>query len=221
MAFIHRDTFQIYNRCRIGDNDLEDIESFFEVDDLIAPIISKLNIKGYTTANCCQGHPYTMFDDDLFALEPGETIQDKVNGEIYHTIPVSVREYYVFYRVTPQPRSYIMFEEGVQLPSIPDGWKLDTDFGHYTIEKVYDTTSPFNFFTSLVVAMQNLLNFVDKLPVCTNSTDYRWNEYVSSLSKALPNMNNVEIELAREFYLSGMKADEALHKLVKFKGETD
>ena len=34
-------------------------------------------------------------------------------------------------------------------------------------------------------------------------------------------MNTVEIELAREYYLSGMKADEVLHKLVEFKGETD
>lgn len=37
----------------------------FQVDDLIAPVISLLNRKGYKTAFCCSGHPNTDHDPEL------------------------------------------------------------------------------------------------------------------------------------------------------------
>ena len=45
--YINKDTFEITNSSDIGS---------FQVDDLIAEVIQKLNIKGYRTAFCCSGH---------------------------------------------------------------------------------------------------------------------------------------------------------------------
>jgi hypothetical protein len=52
MSYIDKENYNIYI-------DIEDIRiksPLFEVDDLIAPVISMLNKKGYITTFCCSGH---------------------------------------------------------------------------------------------------------------------------------------------------------------------
>lgn len=78
--------------------------------------------------------------------------------------------------------SYIMFEEGIALPSLPDGWKLDTDTfknrGRYCIRFI-DRFEKMNAdedqwfledymainFVTINSAMNNLLAWAIKLPV--------------------------------------------------------
>ena len=224
MAFIHRDTFKIYNRSKIGDNDIDDIGAFFEVDDLIAPVISKLNIRGYTTKYCCQGHPYRILDDDMFTIHPNEMATDAIRRkmncdhiEVSHMIPISANTSYVFYEVDAFPRAYIMFEEGVKLPTIPKGWYVDNDYNQLTIEKIYNIpSSPIMFFSELVADIDYLLKFVEKLPLCTTSIDGDWNDCASELVSKLPSITDVESSMIRKLYSEGKEPDQILNALVNF-----
>ena len=52
MVYIDTKKFNIYYKVE----DIRIKSSLFEVDELIAPIISTLNKKGYKTSFCCSGH---------------------------------------------------------------------------------------------------------------------------------------------------------------------
>ena len=54
MAKIHKTTFDIIE----SDNRDNSEENYFDCDELIAASIRKLNLKGYTTRYCCEGHLY-------------------------------------------------------------------------------------------------------------------------------------------------------------------
>ena len=54
MAYIDKETFNIFSEIAIPEVE----KRSFECDDLIAPVISILNKKGYKTKFCCCGHPY-------------------------------------------------------------------------------------------------------------------------------------------------------------------
>ena len=61
--YVGRYSFNLYN-------DREDVRIFepvFECDELIAPVISILNRKGYKTQFCCSGHvnSRSLYKDDL------------------------------------------------------------------------------------------------------------------------------------------------------------
>lgn len=58
MAYINKKDFSIV--YKITNPDYED--KYFECDDLIAPAISLLNMKGYKTSFCCAGHPFPTLD---------------------------------------------------------------------------------------------------------------------------------------------------------------
>lgn len=59
MSYIHKITGDVYHD--IQSDDARD--DFFECDELIAPIISILNKKGFKTQFCCSGHAYPTIDD--------------------------------------------------------------------------------------------------------------------------------------------------------------
>ena len=52
MAYIDTKNYDIFSSF----DDIRIESSVFEVDDFIAPIISRLNKKGYKTLYCCSGH---------------------------------------------------------------------------------------------------------------------------------------------------------------------
>jgi len=56
MALINKFTFNILYGDDLLKNKNLHIYDCFEVDDMIAPVISKLNKKGYYTLYCCSGH---------------------------------------------------------------------------------------------------------------------------------------------------------------------
>lgn len=53
MVYINKDTLEIVRHLLCD----EAREEYFECDELIAPTIQMLNVKGYLTNNCCSGHP--------------------------------------------------------------------------------------------------------------------------------------------------------------------
>lgn len=222
MAFIHKETFKIYNDSMIGDNRLEDIDSFFECDDMIAPAISELNIKGYTTAWCCQGHPYNMFVDDIITAKLGETVKEQVPGKIHTIIPISKNTNYVFYEQEATAMSYIAFAGGVRLPKIPDGWIMEREVGEpLTIRKLYPIHVPqILFFKDLVKNMQDLYVYAVNLPPCTTSIDDQWNELISEdLIPKLGEISSPECTIIREGFNHGKDAEHILHDIVKFRAD--
>lgn len=89
---MHKETYSIL----YGDGITENIEmqNYFEIDDMIAPIISALNRKGYLTTHCCSGHnidghtnTYITFREEATprALPPNFILEDeKYYKDHYH-----------------------------------------------------------------------------------------------------------------------------------------
>jgi len=118
MAVMHKDTFKIYH------NDQNIVpEDFIDIDEWIVPTIQVLNQKGYTTRFCCSGHP---LDDWLFI----DTSKEKGYKESGNFV-----------------RSYIMFDEGITLPSLPPEFiATQNTYGErprLVIEKDHPITSAF------------------------------------------------------------------------------
>lgn len=59
MAYIDRKTFKPYSDISVSEVE----QRSFDCDDLIAPVISILNQKGYVTNFCCAGHPYPQYEE--------------------------------------------------------------------------------------------------------------------------------------------------------------
>lgn len=55
MAYMDKNTYKFINKEDIKNIDNNDI---IELDEMIAPIIQLLNLKGYKTSSSCSGHPY-------------------------------------------------------------------------------------------------------------------------------------------------------------------
>lgn len=87
----------------------------YECDEMLAPIISVLNKKGYTTFYSCSGH---IKPDYCVTYNPKYK-------KVYKNHPIE---------------SYISFENGTELSSIPKGYKYDkvyTDDDYVTIRKTF------------------------------------------------------------------------------------
>lgn len=68
MALIDRSTFEVYSEVTTPEVE----KRSFECDDLIAPVISLLNKKGYKTKFCCAGHPYSHYTEMYLLVYEGE-----------------------------------------------------------------------------------------------------------------------------------------------------
>lgn len=119
-------------------------DQFFEVDELIALPLQKLNRKGYYTACSCQGHP---FDHVLFHLSPEGALQ-----------PV-VAEF-------PCPHeSYVTFMEPYELPSLPEGFTMQKTEKSLRIFKVHPKNGDYEeTLSSIIAAMNALSRWADELP---------------------------------------------------------
>ena len=78
MAFIDTKTLKVHHEITVPEVE----HRSFECDDLIAPIISVLNKKGYKTNFCCAGHPYPHYED-MYILhyeDTGKAISSTMGG---------------------------------------------------------------------------------------------------------------------------------------------
>ncbi len=119
-------------------------DRFFEVDELIALPLQKLNRKGYYTACSCQGHP---FDHVLFHLSPEGALQP-------------------FVAEVPSPcESYVTFMEPYELPSLPEGFTLQKTEKSLRIFKAHPKNGDYEeTLSSIINAMSALSRWADELP---------------------------------------------------------
>lgn len=107
--------------------------TWVELDDLIAPVISELNKKGYKTLFSCSGHAEGM---SIHIPKNPKSTDDIEMERLY-------------------PHAYIKFAEGIVIPKdlIPAGWGYDKEvnaiYFHYDIYPVFITEKPSN-----LIAMQ-------------------------------------------------------------------
>lgn len=160
--------YKIYQNTNI-DNFFND---YIEVDDMIAPIIQILNMKGYRTKACCAGHPFTiileMFTDireELYDCRLIEEVTDKdridyfvsltgeeLDGKLYR----GISEVYVDF--------YIAFEDKMPDKFLPKGFKWDENCIRYEFENegMHDFIG---FLEEQLDVIKRLYKWVDELEV--------------------------------------------------------
>jgi len=145
MAVMHTETFEIFH------NDKNIVPSgYAAIDELIAPTIQVLNQKGYTTRFCCSGHPV------------GENLTRTTKNEEG------------YYKTLVYFASYIVFEEGITLPSVPPEFEVRRPIpgtksaARLTIDKHYTfNTSDIPFFEKaqqILDTMKQLYQWALELP---------------------------------------------------------
>jgi len=192
MAYMHNDSFEILQGSNI-DNYLDE---YFDVDDLIALPIQTLNRRGYKTQFCCSGHPFESVSELFSELEM--TIEHCPIIGVYKieeaTNPTDPKyKHRLLVRNPPDRSSYITFESGTILPSLPCGFeKKETEVANpnkttcsveggkmaaektekaISINRNYDEdTSVYDYLIELVSAMRELNEWALSLPDISKRT---------------------------------------------------
>ena len=223
MAFINKETFEIFTSCMIGDNDIKDVDLYFEVDDMIAPAISIFNKKGYYTDFCCQGHPFLYLDDDIVSDIPEREINN-VYPDTETYVSLGKTTHYIFRKTKNFRRSYIKFRPYVTLPYLPKGWSsytLGSIYDTYSIERVYDTAiNDSAFFVELAKDLNELYLFALSLPDISYNDDPKIKEVIDNIFTTIPDLTEVEKGMIISTYKEGNQSiDEILHDILNYTGE--
>lgn len=158
MAYMNLETYDVFNTLSKN----VETDKFVEIDELIAPIISLLNKKGYKTQYCCSGHPYTNY-----ILDPSgdENWDDDWN-----------RDQKEYFDDNPYITGYIMFEPGILIHSCPKDTKLEMekDFDSrdpvFVLRYHYDLSdepeiSTLSMYKTIVYTMSAWMEWAQNLPV--------------------------------------------------------
>lgn len=102
-------------------------DEHIEIDEVIAPLIRELNIKGYKTKFCCSGHPfYSLCEAMVDSEETAKAFVGLIGTERTDNPRMPVRALYV----TPDNDFYITFEENEQEAitlALPEGFEWDDE----------------------------------------------------------------------------------------------
>ena len=137
MAYMDLKTFEIWAESNIGGFHDEQIE----IDEVIAPIIRELNLKGYKTKFCCSGHPYISLNEAFTnSEETAKGLVGLVRTEPTNKADLPIRALYI----APDDFFYISFDEmsshEFHVP-LPDGfwWEEDNIIRYeYSTDSVYE-----------------------------------------------------------------------------------
>lgn len=179
MAIIHSRTFDIYS---VTPNQ-KVLEESFECDDLIAPIIRALNLKGYKTVFCCAGHPYRCENHILFSTEEKPLMAEIPIQGIYSIKEISFEELAEDFQqnfadstgkifeawFTVSESAYISFAPGCApnfdslLKKNPNDYYVKE--GHHLYIVLPETIeNPYDFFSEQLLRMREIMEWVQTLP---------------------------------------------------------
>jgi hypothetical protein len=187
MAYMKLNTFDIYHE--ISSEEELNTDGFAEIDDLIAPIVSILNKKGYITTNSCSGHPYFDYQLSSSVIEENllnSTIKDEFNKHPYIS-------------------GYIMFSDNIFIHSHPSDdssyMEMDTFTNkprfiiRYWYEFDNDTIlNPYKVYDKIFDIMKNWMEWAESLPnysivnAISSMLDYAKSQYLCD-ANALASLN--------------------------------
>ena len=184
MAYMNLNTFELLHEVdltngvskssremTVGDNENristitnECQRTWVELDDLIAPVISELNKKGYRTLFSCSGHAEGM---SIFIPKNPKSMDDIEMERLY-------------------PHAYIKFDDGIVIPKdlIPVGWNYDKEvnaiYFYYDVYPMFTAEKTSNLITMqknqrIMSVMTDLFSDIKKWPrhsVDENMKDY-------------------------------------------------
>lgn len=109
-----------------------------EIDEVIAPIIRELNLKGYKTKFCCSGHPFTSLNEAFMTSEEtAKGFARLVKTERCDRTDTPVRALYI----VPDDYFYISFDgiSSREFPvPLPDGFWWDEVMAALLIQSIYN-----------------------------------------------------------------------------------
>ncbi len=146
-----------HNRIIASDQEITE-ENLVAIDENIAYAIQRLNELGYATAYSCEGHFGNVINVCSTDEETGEVVSKQLKMEHIAT-------------------TYITFDNGIKLPSVPDGWAKEISETSYdennNLIKGYWETIRFEpemndlntlrFYLYKFKALTNLYNWVNEL----------------------------------------------------------
>jgi len=168
---MHKETFEITQNL---DHSVKNPDNYFAIDESIALPIQVLNHKGYTTEFCCCGYAFNQLCEGLPSeqLAAGAPIWDKLvesdNFYVKKKFPDNADEYN-FFHLKEDRFSYIMFKEGIILPTLPPGFVIinpppEPD-KRLIIEKHYqDSDNAYHILRDILETMEQLYEWTLKLP---------------------------------------------------------
>ena len=151
-------------------------EGYFECDEEMAGILRVLNQKGYRTLFSCSGHLYDEISDTL--EEENTELSEEELRTLYPGI-LSIRTERsgvrtLTLRQNLSLKSYIVFAPEVQLPSVPEEWRLDgrvLSHNYYwdsSFQEIRDLSElksrPFVFYRRRTELLSVLFDWAEALP---------------------------------------------------------
>ena len=151
-------------------------EGYFECDEEMAGILRVLNQKGYRTLFSCSGHLYDEISDTL--EEENAELSEEELRTLYPGI-LSIRTErsgvrMLTLRQNLSLKSYIVFAPEVQLPSVPEEWRLDgrvLSHNYYwdsSFQEIRDLSElksrPFVFYRRRTELLSVLFDWAEVLP---------------------------------------------------------
>ena len=156
MAFMDMKTFEIWAESNIDGFHDEHIE----IDEVIAPIIRELNLKGYKTKFCCSGHPYISLNEAFTnSAETAKGLGGLVKTERTDNEDLPIRALYI----APDDYFYIVFD-GISsqdfLVPLPNGFWWDDNIIRYE----YSTDGVYELLEERLNACKALYQWASILP---------------------------------------------------------
>ena len=156
MVFMDLKTFDLWAESNIDGFHNEQIE----LDEVIAPIIQELNLKGYKTKFCCSGHPYTSLNEAFTnSEETAKGLGGLVKTEKTDNEDLPIRALYI----APDDYFYISFD-GISSKnfsaSLPDGFWWEDDI----IRFEYSASGVYEMLEERLNACKTLYQWARKLP---------------------------------------------------------
>ena len=157
MAYLDLKTFEIWAESNIDGFHDEQIE----IDEVIAPIIRELNLKGYKTKFCCSGHPYISLNEAFTnSEEAAKGLVGLVKTEPTNKEELPIRALYI----APDDFFYISFDgissQDFSVP-LPDGFWWEEDD---TIRYEYSTDGVYELLEERLTVCKALYQWATKLP---------------------------------------------------------
>lgn len=162
MAYFNTKTYEIW------DSVIKEFrDDMVEVDEVIAPVIQRLNQKGYVTEYCCSGHPFKSIWEGKMSKE--EFLRTEQNeGKVFHSFEVDKNTAGIGL-LANKNNLYISFIKSYGFGTsikLPDGFIYDEDETECDVIRFYyNNIEGYPLQHERLEVCEKLLNWANELPI--------------------------------------------------------